>query len=45
MSFIEDVKGLWREASTTERIVMVVTAPLLLVAYWLAYIFDTDRDD
>lgn len=44
MKFVDDVKGLWREANTVERIVLVLTAPLLVVAYWLAYIFDTDVD-
>jgi hypothetical protein len=45
MKFVDDVKGLWHDSNTLERIVVVVTFPILIVAYWLAKAFDTDDLD
>jgi hypothetical protein len=43
--FLDDLKGYWRDSDKAMKVIIVVTFPVLVVAYWLAKAFDTDDID
>ena len=45
MKIVEDFKGLWHDSDKVVRVIIVVISPLLVAAWFLAYVFDTNDVD